>query len=112
MYVFFHMSTMFALERSIWFWLLLLLSSASFFFTVYLESSNILSKIVVILVSVWMGVVVIALFILFGYDILRLFVPLNPLKAGWTIVLMTVTLSTGGIANALFGQGGSRTRCS
>jgi predicted MPP superfamily phosphohydrolase len=102
LYVFLHMSTMFALEQNIWFWLLLLLSSASFFFTVYLESSNILSKIAVVTVSLWMGIVVIALFMLFGYDILRLFVPLNPLKAGWTVVLMTATLTIGGIANALF----------
>jgi predicted MPP superfamily phosphohydrolase len=102
LYVFLHISTMFGLEHTVWFWLLLLLSSASFFFTIYLESSNILSKMVVIGVSVWMGMVVITLFTLFGYDIIRLFVSIDPYKAGWTVVLMTLILTTGGITNALF----------
>lgn len=100
MYVFFHMSSMFQLEHTIWFWLFLGISSVSFFFTVYLESSNLLLKAIIIAASVWLGVLTIFLFILIGYDILRIFVPINPYLAGWTIVILVGVLSIGGIVIA------------
>jgi len=103
-YIFYHMSFMLRLPHNIWFWLLLIFSSASFFIAMFLESifDNIISRFIVIVSSIWLGGLFIILFILFGYDILRFFIPIHPYTAGPVIIFLVIIFVSAGIINAQF----------
>jgi len=99
-YIFSRLSDMLIIPQNVWYWLGLGISSVSFMFTMYGESRNILSRIVVVLASVWLGVVVITLFMVLAYDILQIFIPMDPNAAGKTILILVGVLTTVGVVNA------------
>ena len=103
-YIFYHISYMLQLPRNIWFWVCLGLSSMSFLFAMFLQLffKNALTRIIVIISSVWLGGLFIMLFILFGYDILRFIIPINPNLAGVFIIIIVTILVIVGIINAQF----------
>lgn len=101
-YIFFHISFMFSIEHNLWFWLFILVSSASYILAMVLgfEFGNRITQVLSIVASVWTGFVFILLFTLFGYDILRFFMHLDAARIGpWIIAGVTIA-SVFGVINA------------
>ncbi len=94
-YIFFHVSFMFKLPRDLWFWLFYLFSSSIFVFIFGLGQrfDSKPARGLYIFFSVWLGYLFILLFILFGYDLLRHLIKIDPFTVG-PILIGIVTIAT------------------
>jgi predicted MPP superfamily phosphohydrolase len=86
---------MFSLPRNIFFWIFIILASVSYILSMVFGYiyGNLPSKILLMICSVWLGFIMILLFILLLYDGLRFFIEFEPLRTG-TIILSLVSILT------------------
>jgi predicted MPP superfamily phosphohydrolase len=95
---------MFGVPHDIWFWLLYLFSSSIFIFIFGLGQrfDNIAVRGLYLFFTIWLGFLFILLFVLFGYDIYRLFIYVEPYQAGLIIISLVGLATIIGTMNALF----------
>jgi predicted MPP superfamily phosphohydrolase len=101
-YVFSHLTFMIGLDRSVWFWLLMVLSSLSWLIAMGLEMrfTNGAVRVYYIFASVWLGALFLFLFTLIPYDILRLSLPLDTTYAGHVVITLVGAAVAYGVVNA------------
>jgi predicted MPP superfamily phosphohydrolase len=77
------------------------ISGVSFLSVVFLRFyiEHMFARIVVIISSVWLGILLTSIAFLISYDLVRFFIPLNPFIAGQSIIILVSVLSLIGILN-------------
>jgi len=104
-YVFSHMSGKLGIERDMWLWSAMLVSTFSFFagMGVLSKINNRTTRALNALIDLWMGVFFILLFELFAYDIIRLTVYKPDYQlAGRVMAVVAICFVGVGAVNALF----------
>jgi predicted MPP superfamily phosphohydrolase len=102
-YVFLHLSFIFNITQSIWFWLILIIASLSFVLGMalrFMTSGTGAISILFYISSIWLGVMFLFLFFLLVYDGIRLFIfDVDTELAGRIIVGLVIVLSIYSIIN-------------
>jgi predicted MPP superfamily phosphohydrolase len=101
-YIFSHLSFMLGLDRSVWFWLLLVLSTLSWFLAMGLvmRFPGGGTRVYYIIASVWLGALFLFLFTLIPYDVIRLSLPVDTTYAGPVIITLVGVAVAYGVVNA------------
>jgi hypothetical protein len=102
-YIFLHLSFIFHIPQTIWFWVVLIIASVSFMLGMGLrfvtEGAGAIS-ILFYISSIWLGIMFLFLFFLLVYDGIRLFIfDVDTELAGQLIVAVVVILSVYSIIN-------------
>jgi predicted MPP superfamily phosphohydrolase len=101
-YIFSHLSFMLDMNRSIWFWVFIALSSLAWILSMllYMTAYNRAVQAFHIAASLWLGVLFMFLFTLLGYDVLRHSVDIDTSNAGPIIIALVGAFITFGVLNA------------
>jgi predicted MPP superfamily phosphohydrolase len=101
-YVLARLASLFGLKRNLAFYLVLAFCTLSLFLANYLERSfgNNLTGVIYFVCSLWMGILFLFFCTLIGYELLHLFVKINPKSAGLVITAIVAILSLYSMLNA------------
>ena len=101
-YVLARMAGLFGLRKNLVFYLVLAFCTLSLFLANYLERSfgNNLTGVIYFFCSLWMGILFLFFCTLLGYEVLRLFVKVNPRTAGIVITVFVAVLALYSMLNA------------
>ncbi len=101
-YVLWRLAGFFHLKRGLVFWSIVILCSISYILASILQSRSggILSRIVYTLAADWVGILWLFFVTLLVYEIVQLFIKINPFTAGIVIVSLVLLLSIAAMINA------------
>jgi predicted MPP superfamily phosphohydrolase len=101
-YIFWRLSTLFALKRGVIFYTLLAVFTISFLAASILEShfATAFTRVLYILASLWMGLGLLLLSCLLVYEIINVFVQLPKPFAAWAVLAITAAASIYAMINA------------
>lgn len=103
-YIFSHLWFMLDMDRTLWFWAFILLSSVSWLLAMGLEMAvaNGVTRAYSIAASLWLGTLFMFLFTLIAYDIVRLTVDIDTTYAGPAVISFVGSVVAFGVMNARF----------
>lgn len=102
LYVLLRLGNLFGIKSNWYFYTACAILSLSLFAGIVLEAtiSNAFSRITYILTASWMGVLFLLFWLLLAYEITRLFVHVNPHRAGVVIIITAAALTAYAMVNA------------